>query len=216
MSDEAQVLDIEAEAREPLRNTRWEKFAQVRAVEGLTRSQAYRAIGGKGDPVHQGKKIDQQPLVAARIRFLQLQMLDRRQSTSLYDERFLFRTLLENIEDARSAYVVSNGKVVYMTDHEGQVVKDDDGDPIPLRKVNGTVVNNAVELLGRPLGTFPQETRLRTGEIDEWAGKSIREILETVRNRVLQDTDGMVDFDVDALEENFLRALEQAEQGAGK
>ena len=73
-----------------------------------------------------------------------------------------------------------------------------------------------VRTIARQFGCSQKRVRrmVKRGEIDPWAGMSLREVLGQVRARLLQETDGMIELDVDAIEGAFLGSLPDAQSSS--
>tara|TARA_B100001750_G_scaffold224014_1_gene214725 strand:+ start:257 stop:985 length:729 start_codon:yes stop_codon:yes gene_type:complete len=173
---------------EPLARAHWEHFSQYIALGGLKPDAAYLAMGGKGkDPIAQALKLKRKPMIRERIGWLQKERMRRQLEDVTYAREDVLRVLLRNVDEARNQFHL----------HRGEIVKDEDGNPIP--KPDVKAVNTAVELLGRELGMFPREAKIRHEQVGALEGLSLDELLSNLKNTLWEASDGAIDLDVNAL-----------------
>ena len=173
---------------EPLSRSHWEHFAQYIALGGLKPDAAYLAMGGTGkDPIQQALKLKRKPMIRERIAWLQKERMRRQLEDVTYTREDVLRVLIRNVDEARNQ--------VHL--HRGEVVKDEDGTPI--LKPDVKAVNTAVELLGRELGMFPREAKIRHEQVGALDGMTLDELLGNLKNTLWEASDGAIDLDVNAL-----------------
>lgn len=187
-----------------LSNPRWEQFSQLIALDALRPSEAYRAMGGEGDPRRQGRKLSARPEIRERIHELMETQAERRIEKALYSREDVIKGLLQNIEDARSGIETYEGEIVWERDAQGQLVKDEDGDPIPVAKMDHKAINRSWELLGLEFGMFPKQAHLMHGKLDPLEGLTLEQVLSELSGTIREITDGRVQLDTESL----LRLLE--------
>ena len=172
----------------PLRRARWEHFAQYIALQGLMPDAAYIAIGGRSkNPRESALKLQNKPMVRQRILALQEHRIRAQLEQTSYTRDDLIGTLWRNIHDARSLMAISG---------KGEIVRDELGQPVRKPDIKG--INQAVELLGREIGMFPREQRIRNMD-DGIEGLDLGGQLAYLKQVLLEASDGAIDLDTSAL-----------------
>ena len=183
-----------------LQNTRWELFAQARALQGLSSKDAYLAIGGTKHPSRNGGKLSIRPQVKERIRELTLELKEKQLTRVLYSKDTVIKGILEDIESAKEDLVVQGGKIVYHRDPAtNELVFDDDGEPIPVHRPDHRSIQSGWEKLGHELGMFVKEVRDRSDERDPFENMTIQELLTSMAVAVSEASDGRIQLDTDDL-----------------
>ena len=178
-----------------LKNPRHERFAQLRALEGLGPWAAYQGIGGKGKKA-QAWKLMQRPEIKLRIKALLSEEKDKRLDRALYTKNTVVEGLLENIDSAK------NGVKLY----RGAPVAED---------VNHGAINTAWNLLGIEIGMFVKESKIQHLKDEGLDRLTLQELLEHTQRVLWETSDGQIDLDLDALRGVLAHASERDDPDSG-
>jgi hypothetical protein len=175
---------------QPLQNPRWERFSQLRALHGKSGSEAYSAMGGKGNPPKQAKKLTQRWQIQGRTKWLQEHAVEKTLAEDRLTRENVLAEAFENIDSAKSGGIVTfQGKTVYLTrpatpdeleanpEKLDYLVYDDQGEPIPVRKRDHSAIQRTVEMLGRELGMFPNHAKVEHSKAKPFEGLTTEQIL---------------------------------------
>lgn len=169
-----------------LANPRWEAFAAARVFDRLTIYDAYAKAGYKGTR-RMAERVSAHPEVQARIAELQQEAKEARLKAETYSRETVIHELLENVKESKRGLVTYQGQVVYMRDPNGELILDDCGNPQPLYRREGRVINQALELLGLEKGMFPRMNKLEHSKKDPFEGLTPQEILLELRNSMIAE-----------------------------
>jgi hypothetical protein len=180
---------------------RWERFAQLVAIECKTATQAYLAIGGTSkQPKQSGLLLQKNPRVKARI----AELLDeqKRKLQDEADERERRRrqeygrdTILDEMW---KNYEAAGAIPQFGRDDQRRYAKgelDAEGEPVAITKTDFRARIRILEQLGFELGMFPRQSAIRRGDTNEMDGLTLDEAISFVSMQLMEASGGRLSID---------------------
>ena len=195
----------------PCVNSQWEAYCQGRVLLKLEGPAAYAHAGYKGNPHYGNCRLIQKPEIKRRIEELKhasaIIAIEREQ----YTREQVLQYLLDVCDSGMTGDVIQyQGKTSYWTDKEGKILEDENGAPVPMRKLDRRAVVAAAELLGLENdGMFPRHSKIEHNKDKPFEGLTTEEILEEARITLKQD----LGWDLDL--KDLLNLVQRARQFPG-